>query len=190
MVVSIRRPLGGGSRPVRRAVLGPVVALLCAAGGTAGALAQPRPEPPPALQCPTGDPLCTYSERRLALDGDSYQMMMLSGGADWSTQFWVRDAQGQVLLAIPPLRGTAYLAAQRAEGGSAAPAPAVRVISYHYGPGDPAVAPSGLSSTTYHYDAGSDTLVGDEPDLQPIATPEALRQMLTNEGWTLVFPAE
>jgi hypothetical protein len=167
-----------------------VTALLCAAGTATGALAQVRAEPPPALQCPAGDPLCTYGERRLALDGYAYQMLMLSGGADWSTQFWVRDAQGQVLLAIPPLRGTAYLAVQRAEGGRADPTPAVRVLSYYYSPGDPAVAPSGLASTIYHYDAASGTLVGDEPVVEPIATPEALRQMLANDGWTLVFPAE
>jgi hypothetical protein len=166
------------------------VALLCAAGTVVSALAQPRPEPPPAPQCPAGDPLCTYGERRLALDGYSYQMMMLSGGADWSTQFWVRAAQGQVLLSIAPLRGTAYLAVQRAQGGRTDPTPAVRVISYHFAPGDPAVAPSGLSSTLYHYDAASSALVGDEPVVQPIATPEAIRQMLADEGWTLVFPAE
>jgi hypothetical protein len=116
--------------------------------------------------------------------------MMLSGGADWSTQFWVRDAQGHVLLAVPPLRGSAYLAVQRAEGVRTAAPPAVRVVSYHYAPGDPAVAPSGLSSTIYSYDAATDGLVAAEPSLQPIATPEAIRHMLDADGWTLVFPAE
>jgi hypothetical protein len=149
-----------------------------------------RPEPPSALQCPAGDPQCTYGERRLARDGYSYQMMVLSGGADWSTQFWVRDAQGQVLLAVPPVRGTAYFAVQRADGGRADPAPAVRVLGDYYAPGDPAVAPSGLASTTYHYDANSNSLIGDQPEVQPLANADALRRSLADDGWTLVFPAE
>ncbi len=173
-----------------RAVLATVVALLCAAGAVGRVLAQPRPEPPPALQCPASDPQCTYAERRLRLDGYAYQMLVLSGGADWSTQFWVRDAQGQVLLAVPPLRGTAYLAVERGSDERAGAMPAVRVISYHYGPDDPAVAPSGLTSTVYRYDVASGSLVGDEPVVAPLATPEALRQRLAAEGWTLVFPAE
>jgi hypothetical protein len=175
---------------LRSAILAAAVALLGAVAPAAGALAQPRPEPPPALQCPAGDPQCTYGERRLALDGYVYQTMMLSGGADWSTRFWVRDAQGQVLLAVAPLRGSAYLAVQRAEGGRPDPTPAVRLISYHYGPDDPAVAPSGLDSTIYRYDAASGTLVGAAPTIQPIATPEAIREMLASEGWMLVFPAD
>ena len=175
---------------LRGALLGATAALL---GGTLTAaigLAQPRPEPPPPLQCPTGDPLCTYTERRLALDGYAYQAMMLSGGADWSTQFWVRGLQGQVLLAIPPLRGTAYLAVQRAAGGGTDAPPAVHVISDYYASGDPAVAPSGLSSTIYRYAAATDSLVSEEPVVQPIATPEAIRQMLSADGWEIVFPAE
>lgn len=185
-----RHPSPGFPPRTLTALLATAIALLCAGGAAAIVLAQPRPEPPPALQCPTGEPLCTYVERRLGLDGYAYQQMMRSGGADWSTQFWIRDAQGRVLLAIPPLRGSAYLAVQRADAGRGDPTPAVRTFSYHYAPGDPAVAPSGLASTTYRYDAAGDTLVADEPVIQPLATPEALRQMLTNEGWTLVFPAE
>jgi hypothetical protein len=190
MLTAPVRPTCVPSTGLRRALLSGAAALLCAAATAASGLAQPRPEPPPALQCPTGGPLCTYTERRLALDGYVYQAMLLSGGADWATQFWVRGPQGQVLLAIPPLRGNAYLAVQRAEGSRGDAAPAVRVVSYHYAPGDPAVAPSGLTSTTYRYDAATDSLVPEEPNVQPIATPEAIRQMLGADGWTLVFPAE
>ena len=107
----------------------------------AGGARSPNPARAAAApQCPVGDPQCTYAESRLALNGNTYQTMMLSGGADWSTQFWVRDAQGQVLLAISPLRGNAYLAVQRADDGRPAPNPAVRLISFHYAPGDLAVA--------------------------------------------------
>jgi hypothetical protein len=175
---------------LRHALLATAAALLCTAATAASGLAQPRAEPPPTLQCPTGESQCTYTERRLALDGYSYQTMMLSGGADWSTQFWVRDAQGHVLLAIPPLRGSAYLAVQRADDSQTHAPPTARVISYHYAPGDPAVAPSGLSRTTYRYDAGTDTLVPDASVVQPLATPETIRQSLMADGWTLVFPTE
>lgn len=183
-------PTPAGLLHLRRALLAAsAVAMLCAVAPGTSAFAQARPEPPPMPQCPAGDPQCTYGESRLTLNGDTYQTMMLSGGADWSTQFWVRDAQEQVLLAIPPLRGNAYLAVQRADDGRPAPNPAVRLISFHYAPGDAAVAPSGLASTIYRYDAASNSLVADDTTVQPIATPEAIRQMLTSDGWTLVFPA-
>jgi hypothetical protein len=182
------RPMPAGPRSPWGALLATAAILLGAVAPAASVFAQPRSDPPPAPQCPTDDPQCTYGESRLTLHGNTYQTMMLSGGADWSTQFWVRDAQGQVLLATPPLRGNAYLAVQRADDGRPAPNPAVRLVSFHYAPGDPAVAPSGLSSTIYRYDAASNSLVADEPTIQAIAAPEAIRQMLTSEGWTLVFP--
>lgn len=175
---------------LRSVLVGAAAALLCAAATTAISLAQPRPDAPPSLQCPTADPQCTYMERRLGLDGYVYQSLMLSGGADWSAQFWVRDAQGRVLLATAALRGSAYLAVQRADGTRLDAAPAVRVVNYHYAPNDPAFAPSGLDSTVYRYDSRSDSLIPDAPSLQPIATPETIRQMLNTDGWTLVFPAD
>ena len=180
------------ARPIvlHRVPRGIVAALLCTAATAAGGLAQPRPQASPTPQCPTGEPQCTYTERRLGLDGYVYQSVMLSGGADWSTQFWVRDARGHVLLAVPPLRGSAYLAVQRPEGARPDATPTARVVSYHYATSDPAFAPSSLISTSYGYDAGTDSLVADAPTLQPIATPEAIRQMLNTDGWTLVFPAD
>ena len=78
--------------------------------------------------------------------------------------------------------------ATRATPAQTSATPAVRIVSYHYGPDDPAYAPSGLSSTVYHYDAASGSLVADEPAIQPVASPADIRQMLANEGWTLVFP--
>jgi hypothetical protein len=177
--------LVGGARAATLAT-----AFLIAAGGAMPAAGQTPPRPAPAWQCPVGTPLCTYAERQLSLEGYRYQMMMLSGGADWDTQFWVSDAQGRLLLTVPPSRGNASLAVQRSEGGARTATPAVRVVADYYAPTDPAVAPSGHASTIYDYDASTDQLVGQAPVILPRSTPAELRRTLTAEGWSIVLPAD
>src|SRR5438067_1592470 len=125
-------PLRGAAHPT---ALGVAAAVLLG-GAVASAVAQAPPRSQPTLQCPADTPICTYAERRLALDGYRYQMLVLSGGADWDTQFWVSDAGGQLLLAVAPTRGNAYVAAQR-QDGSPTSTPAVRVIADYYTPTDP-----------------------------------------------------
>ena len=174
------------ARGARAATL--AVAVVVAAGAAAPAAGQAPPRPAPAWQCPADTPMCTYAERQLELDGYRYQMMVLSGGADWDTQFWVSDNQSRLLLAVPPSRGNAVLAVQRGEGGARTATPAVRVVADYYAPTDPAVAPSGYASTIYDFDAASQQLVAEPPAILPRTTPAELRQMLSAAGWTVVLP--
>jgi hypothetical protein len=165
-------------------------AVLLAASAAPQAAGQTTPRPGPAWQCPAGTPMCTYAERQLELEGYRYQMMVLSGGADWDTQFWVSDAQSRLLLAVSPSRGNAVLAVQRGEGGARTATPAVRVVADYYAPTDPAVAPSGYASTIYDYDPASQQLVAQSPAVLPRTSPADLRQTLSGEGWTVVLPAD
>ena len=181
------RPLAVFAPAQRAAILAGAAVVLLATGAAASPMAQLPPRPQPALQCP-GNEFCTYTERNLARDGYRYQMMVQSGGADWNTEFWVSDARGQLLLAAHPMRSNAFLAVQSTTPND--PTPPVRVVSDYYTPTDPAYAPSGYVSTIYHYDPASHSLIAEEPVIMPPAPVEQLKQTLSGEGWTLVFPAE
>ena len=175
-------------RPARAVALAAAATALVAAGALASA--QRPASPQPALQCPAGTPSCTYTEKQLALEGYRYQMMVQSGGADWDTELWVSDPQGQALLAVPPTRGNAWLAVRQLDAGPSAAASSVRVVADYYAPTDPAVAPSGFASTIYDYDAARGALVAQTTTVLPRSTPEQLRDTLRAEGWTIVLPAE
>jgi hypothetical protein len=176
----------------RAAVLVGASAFLLAVGAAASPLTQLPPRPQPALQCPSSDPTCLYAERRLTLDGYRYQMMMLSGGADWDNQFWVSDGQGQLLLIVPPMRGNAWLAVRTSGTAPDAnePTPPVRVINDHYAPTDAGCCPSGFSSTIYNYDPARHALIAEQSVILPRAALDPLKQTLSAEGWTLVFPTD
>ena len=176
-------------RPASRAaVLVGAAALLLTARVVASPMSQVRQQP--ALQCPTGDPICSYAERSLTLHGYRYQMMMLSGGADWDNQFWVSDAQGQLLLTVPPRRGNAWLAVQGSGTNPNDPTPAVRVINDYYAPTDAGCCPSGFLSTSYSYDPGRHALIPEQSMILPRAALEPLKQTLSTERWTVVLPPE
>jgi hypothetical protein len=176
------------ARGARAAAL--AAAVLLAASAAVRAAGQAPPRPAPAWQCPAGTPMCVYAERQLALDGYRYQMMWLSGGADWDTQLWVSDAQNRLLLAVPPSRGSAVLAVQRLDAGARTATSAVRVVTDYYTPTDPAVAPSGYASTIYDYDPASQQLVAQPPAILPRTSPAELQQTLSGEGWTVVLSAD
>jgi hypothetical protein len=145
--------------------------------------------PPPPAQCPQTI-ACTYSEHNSLPGGYRFQMLQVCG-ANCTTQYWVSDiADGQLLLAIEPVRGGGIIAIGPATGPEDAHPP-LRVVLPDYLPSDALCCPSQFRDTSYRWDAARRTLVVSASRVIPAGEFggwEAMRQELQGEQFFDVFP--
>jgi hypothetical protein len=85
------------------------------------------------------------------------------------------------------MRGNAFLAVRGTDPND--PTPSVRVVGDYYAPTDPGSAPSGFTSTVYNYSPSTQAMLPEQSVTLPRG-PDEPRQMLSSEGWTVVFPID
>jgi hypothetical protein len=162
--------------------VGPVVAQVGDPSGPGQAV------PMPPVQCPQvlG---CTYGERNYPPDGYRVQVLQVCG-ANCTNQYWVSSmSDGQLLLAIEPVRGGGIVAiCQGADPQDMHPP--IRTVLPNYAEQDPACCPSEYVDTTYTWDPASATLVAGDPTVVPAAEFggwDSVRAGLESEGFFEVF---
>jgi hypothetical protein len=144
--------------------------------------------PPPPAQCPQVL-ACTYTERNYLPNSYRFQMLRVCG-ANCTSQYWVSSIpEGQLLVAIEPVRGGGIVAIGRAADPQEAHPP-IRTVLPDFAPKDPACCPSQYADTTYVWDPASATLAAGDPTLVPAGEFdgwESVRARLESEGFFEVF---
>ena len=141
--------------------------------------------PQPTVQCPAEEVSCTYADRYLTHNGYRFQMLQICG-VSCRTEFWVSTPDGQVLLNTP-MHNTGILAVRTSGPGVNPETPPVRVVVPLFAATDRLCCPSEYSSTVYEYNPAGSFTPTPLPNV-PAASLEDLKQSVTAEGWTVVFP--